>query len=69
MSLFKDKCRLIRQILRSKNSMVITFDKDIVGFDYAGNSIMFGQLFHSAVQHVSDWVANWHRINSINKNE
>lgn len=45
--------------------MLITLDEDALGVDYTGESLMFGQLFHSTVQYVNDWITNWHRINSI----
>ena len=65
MSRLCEKLRIIRQVLKSDNSMLITFDEDALGVDYTGESLMFGQLFHSTVQYVNDWITNWRRINSI----
>lgn len=59
------KWRIIRQVLRSRNSMLVTYGKDGFRFDCLNDSMMFDQLYENVVKFVGSWVSNWHWLNSV----
>ena len=65
MGKFREKWSLIKQVLKNDNSLIITYHDNQFGFDYAGNSLMFGQLFQDILSHTDKWYKEWLDRNTV----
>ena len=60
----KEKWRIIKQVLKNENSILITNHGDSFGFDYTGDNPTFGRLFQHIVHQTYSWYKDLQKGNS-----
>ena len=61
----KLKWRIIKQVIKSDNCILISLKNNEFDYKFAGRSLMFAQLFQRLTKFVPHWFAQWLHINSV----
>ena len=53
------KWRMLKQVLRSDNCILISFEDDSFDYRFAGDTLLFAQLFHRLKTFIPKWYQQW----------
>ena len=59
MRISKAKWRMIKRILRSDNSLVVSLEDGDFAYNVAGDDTMFNQLFQRLMTYIPKWHGAW----------
>ena len=63
--LFRLKWRMIKQVIKCDDCILISKKDERIGYKFAGRSLMFAQLFHRLNTFVPNWHKQWLRLNTV----